>query len=117
MKKIIIHSVPVAVSIIWLAACCQTLNPIELRGPGFLKFYLILVTGFYISVFCLRFFGEALSKLSFYFMFLIFILGIVKLIRGVSLDRPVGILFCILVAEIIMIVICTSVQLKNKINK
>ncbi|MGU3374534.1 hypothetical protein [Chryseobacterium sp. M5A1_1a] len=117
MKKIIIHSVPVAISIIWLAVCCQTLNPIALRGPGFLKFYLILLTGFYISVFCLRFFGEGLSKVSFYFMFLIFILGIVKLIRGLSLDRPVGILFSILVAEIIIIVVCTSVQLKNKIKE
>ncbi|MGG5209330.1 hypothetical protein ACQWU4_10300 [Chryseobacterium sp. MIQD13] len=117
MTKIITHSIPAALSFIWLAICCRTFNPIALTGPGFLKFYLILTIGFYLSVFFLKYLGENVSRTSFYFMSLIFALGIIKLIRGLILDRPVGILFSILVAEIIAIMAVRSIQLNHKIKK
>ncbi|WP_080777388.1 hypothetical protein [Chryseobacterium phocaeense] len=117
MKKLIIHSVPAAVSCIWLAVCCKTSNPIALTGPGFLKFYLILTVGFYISVFSLKYFDENVSKISFYFMFFIFALGMIKLIRGLNLDRPVGILFSILIAEILVIMVVKSTHLNHRIKK
>ncbi|REC80518.1 hypothetical protein DRF60_02090 [Chryseobacterium elymi] len=114
MKKIIIHSIPILVSFIGLAIYCHTFNPIILRGPEFLKFYFTLTIGFYFSVICLKFFRENLSKVSFYFMIFIFLLGIVKLFRGLSLDRPIGILISILVAEIIVNVIFISAEFKDK---
>lgn len=117
MKKIIIHSIPLLVSFTGLTVFCHTLNPIILRGPEFLQFYFTLTIGFYLSVFCLRFFRENLSKISFYFMIFIFLLGVVKLFRGLSLDRPVGILFSILVAEIIINMIFISTEFKHKIRQ
>lgn len=99
MKKLIIHSVPVAVSFMWLSVCCKTCNPIALTGPGFLKFYLILTAGFYISVFSLKYFDENVSKLSMVFMISILILGIVKLIKGLMIGKPVGYIVMILIFE------------------
>jgi len=58
MKKYIIHLAPFIISLIWLVAECQTFNPIFLKGPEFLTFYLILLLGFYASVFGLRVFQE-----------------------------------------------------------
>ncbi|KFF22469.1 hypothetical protein [Chryseobacterium sp. JM1] len=117
MKKIIIHSLPIWVSFVGLAVFCHTLNPIMVRGPEFLKFYFTLTIGFYLSVLSLRSFGERLSKVSFYLMIFIFLLGVVKLFRGLSLDRPVGILFSILVAEIMISIIFISIEFKHKIKK
>ncbi|PQA94684.1 hypothetical protein B0A69_09530 [Chryseobacterium shigense] len=116
MKKIIIHSVPIGVSFTGLEIFCHTLNPIMVRGPEFLKFYLMMLLGFYISVFCLKPFRENDSATSLYFMLFIFMMGVVKLIRGISIDRPVGILFSILVAEIIVFVIFMSTDFKHKIK-
>lgn len=116
MKKMIIHSVPIVVSFTGLEIFCHTLNPIMVRGPEFLKFYVIMLLGFYISVFCLKLFRENRSTVSLYFMLFIFILGVVKLIRGLSIDRPVGILFSILVVEIIVFMMFMLADFKHKIK-
>lgn len=117
MKKLIIHSIPVAISFIWLAAECQTFNPITLKGPDFLKFYLILVLGFYLSVFILKSFGEKVSQITFYFLVLIGILGIVKLIRGMMLGKPIGFLMMILILELIVLFLLVISKSGNKFKK
>ncbi|MDR3024127.1 hypothetical protein [Chryseobacterium sp.] len=113
MKKLIIHSAPVVVSFMWLIAACQTWNPIIIKGPDFLKFYLILVLGFYASVFILNSLREAISKTTFYFLGFIFLLGIIKLIRGIMLGKPVGFLIMILILEGIVAVFL----IMNHVNK
>ncbi|WP_228461037.1 hypothetical protein [Chryseobacterium defluvii] len=75
MKKIILHAVPVIISVLWLVTKYQTYDPITLKGPVFLKFYLLLLSGFYISVFILKFFKEQASKTTFFFMIFIFLLA------------------------------------------
>ncbi|MDW9381226.1 hypothetical protein [Chryseobacterium sp. JV558] len=116
MKKLIIHSIPAVVSFIWLFAVCQTFNPLILKGPDFLKFYLILVLGFYASIFILNSLREPLSKTTFYFTGFIFLLGIIKLIRGIILGKPVGFLSLILILECIVAVflIMSHVNKKTK---
>lgn len=114
MKKLIIHSIPVAISCIWLATECKTFNPIRLKGPDFLKFYLILVFGFYLSIFILRSFGDKVSQTTIYFLMLIGSLGIVKLIRGVMLGKPIGFLTIILIIELIVIFLLTAFQPKDE---
>ncbi|KAA0129874.1 hypothetical protein FY557_03960 [Chryseobacterium sp. SN22] len=105
MKKIIIYSAPVAISLIWLIFTGHTFNPFVLKGPDFLRFYLILLFGFYASVLILKISGEAFSKAAFYGMIFIFILGVLKLIRGMVLEKPVGFLMLILILEFIVLMI------------
>lgn len=52
MKKIIIHSIPVLISLIWLVFTHHTFNPISLKGPSFLSFayYRILCFNFYFKI-------------------------------------------------------------------
>ena len=114
MKKIIIHSVPVVISLIWLMAEHKTYHPIFMKGPDFLKFYIILLTGIYLSVFMLKFVKESVSKTTFYFLILIFIIGVIKLIRGLHLGKPVGYLVIILIIEIAVIFIVKSFQFNKK---
>ncbi|MDR6404998.1 MULTISPECIES: hypothetical protein [Chryseobacterium] len=116
MKKIIIHTIPVAISWVWLIVDKNTFNPISLKGPDFLKFYLILLLGFYSSVFLLKSFMENISKATFYFMTLIFALGIVKLIRGIMLGKPIGFLMVVLIMEILITVCISSFKVKDKIK-
>ena len=116
MKKIIIHTIPIAVSFFLLAAQDQICNPIILKGPEFLKFYLILLAGFYASVFSLKFFKETISGITFYFVIFILILGIIKLIRGLFLGKPVGFLIIILILEIIVVIFFILTNLKQKNN-
>ncbi|REC41743.1 hypothetical protein [Chryseobacterium pennipullorum] len=99
MKNLIIHSIPVAASMIWLEVECGTLNPLSLKGPDFLKFYSILFLGFYASVVVLKLLNETISKTTLYGIMLIFVLGVVKLTRGIILGKPVGFLFLILILE------------------
>lgn len=54
------------------------------------------------SIYTLKFFKASISRITFYFMISIFLLGIVKLIRGISLGKPVGFLIMILIFEIIV---------------
>ncbi|MCS4304582.1 hypothetical protein [Chryseobacterium sp. BIGb0232] len=117
MKKLIIHSVPVVISGLWLVTECKTFNPITLKGPDFLKFYLILVLGFYLSVFILKLFAERASQITFYFLILIGGLGIVKLIRGIILGKPVGFLIMILIVELIVILLLTTFPPKDEFRK
>lgn len=117
MKKIVWYSTSVIVSMVWLVLTHHTYNPISLRGPEFIKFYLILLLGFYVSVMVLKSLKQQIPKMTFYFMIFIFLLGVVKLFRGLSLDRPVGILFSILVAEIIINMIFISTEFKHKIKQ
>ncbi|KAA2221503.1 hypothetical protein [Chryseobacterium sediminis] len=114
MKKLIIHSVPAVVSFMWLITACQTLNPIIIKGPDFLKFYLILVLGFYASVFILNSLRESISKTTFYFIGFIFLLGIIKLIRGIMLGKPVGFLVMILILECVVAVFLTMSHINKK---
>ncbi|WP_213277565.1 hypothetical protein [Chryseobacterium indologenes] len=116
MKKLIIHSAPVVISFIWLMAECQTWNPIIIKGPDFLKFYLILVLGFYASVFILNSWREAISKTTLYFTGFIFLLGTIKLIRGIMLGKPVGFLIIILILECIVAVFLIMSHINKKIK-
>lgn len=116
MKKIIIHIIPVIISLVWLIMNIDTFNPISLKGPDFLKFYLILLFAFYCSVFVLKLFKESISKTTFYFMISIFILGIVKLIRGLFLGKPVGFLILILILELFVLVFINLNNLKFKLK-
>lgn len=116
MKKIIIHSIPVVISLIWLIFTQHTFNPISLKGPSFLFYYLLLIIGFYASVFILKLIKEKISEATFYFMISIFILGIIKLIKGIYLDKPVGFLILILIVEIIVILFTNVSKLNDKIN-
>ncbi|UHO38289.1 hypothetical protein H5J24_22555 [Chryseobacterium capnotolerans] len=117
MKKLIIHSIPIVISFVWLIAECQTLNPISLKGPDFLKFYLILVLGFYLSIFILKSLGETISNTTFYILMLIGVLGISKLIRGIMLGKPIGFLTIILILELIVILLLITFKSKKDISK
>ncbi|PKF75099.1 hypothetical protein [Chryseobacterium sp. PMSZPI] len=116
MKKIIIHSIPVLLSFIWLFGEHDTFNPITLKGPEFLTFYLILLLGFYSSIFLLKIAKESISKITFYGMSGIFVLGIIKLIRGLLLGRPIGFLMMILILECIVGVLVIQFYFKNQIK-
>ena len=100
MKKILIHSLPVTLSFTWLHLTGHAFNPVTLKGPDFLKFYLVLISSFYALVFSLTLFRESISKTTLYFMALIFMSGIVKLIKGMILQKPVGFLLIILIGEL-----------------
>ncbi|MDQ8747988.1 hypothetical protein ATE49_18365 [Elizabethkingia miricola] len=112
MKNIIIHSVPVVIAFVWIALTSGTFNPIIIKGPDFLKFYMLLIFGFYISVFLLQPFKEISSRITLYFMIFIFALGTIKLVRGLILDKPVGILILILLIQGAAIIL---LQIKSKI--
>ncbi|MGX5684691.1 hypothetical protein ACWKWW_09015 [Chryseobacterium cucumeris] len=116
MKKLIIYSVPVVIGFMWLMAVHQTFNPIILKGPDFLRFYLILILGFYASLFMLNSLKETISGTAFYFAGFIFLLGIIKLIRGIILGKPVGFLVMILIAECIVTLIFISGYINEKIK-
>ncbi|SDI66664.1 DUF2207 domain-containing protein [Chryseobacterium jejuense] len=117
MKKLIIHFIPVVISGIWLIAEYQTLNPITLKGPDFLKFYLILVLGFYGSIFIVKSVGGRVSPTTFYFLMGIGCLGIVKLIRGIMLGKPIGFLAMILIAELIIAFLLMSWTSNDKLKQ
>src|SRR5690606_17193493 len=105
MRKIIIHSVPIVISFVWLILVNHTLNPITLRGPYFLQFYLILLMGFYMSILGLKTLREKISKTTAWIMISIFLLGVIKLGRGIILDKPVGFLILILILELIVLLL------------
>lgn len=100
MKKVLIHTLPVALTFTGLLVTGHAFNPVALKGPDFLKSYLILIFSFYASVFSSTLFKESISKTTLYGMALIFILGVVKLINGIILQKPVGFLLMILTGEL-----------------
>ncbi|MFS4474634.1 hypothetical protein [Chryseobacterium sp. T20] len=116
MKKLITHSLPIVISLIWLMAVHQTFNPIILKGPDFLRFYLILVLGFYASIFMLNSLKETISGTTFYFAGFIFLLGIIKLVRGIMLGKPIGFLIMILIVESIVILVFSLNHINKKMN-
>jgi len=116
MKKLIIHFIPVGISFLWLVGDFGTLNPITLKGPEFLKFYLVLVFGFYLSVFILKSLKENVSKTTCYYILFIFLLGIIKLIRGILQEKPIGFLAMILIGECIVTLLFILPHFKNKIK-
>ncbi|WP_407480718.1 hypothetical protein [Elizabethkingia meningoseptica] len=111
MKNIIIHSASVIIAFVWLIITCGTFNPIIIKGPDFLKFYVILTFGFYSSVFLLQLFKATISGITLFFMILIFILGIIKLVRGWMLEKPIGFLILILLIQGIIIML---LQIRSK---
>lgn len=116
MKTIIIYSVLLITSLICLFFMGNTMNPIALKGPDFLRFYLILLFGFYASVFALKIAEEPFSGVTRYGMIFIFILGAIKLIRGIFLGKPVGFLLWILVVEGIVFLLINSNHVNRRIK-
>jgi len=116
MKTIIIYSVLLITSLIGLFFTGNTMNPFALKGPDFLRFYLILLFGFYASVFALKITGEPFSGVMRYGMILIFILGVIKLTRGIFLGKPVGFLLWILVMEGIVFLFINSDHVNRRIK-
>ncbi|QIY91723.1 hypothetical protein [Chryseobacterium gallinarum] len=102
MKKLIIHLVPGVISFIWLFSKHHTFNPITLKGPDFLQFYSILLLSVYAVIPLLKMLKEPVSKTVLYGISLVFILGIIKLVRGLILGKPIGFLAMILLLECIV---------------
>lgn len=116
MKKSIIHAIPFVISLRWIFINKDTLNPMDLLGPDFLKFYLMLIFGTYLSIFLLKLLKETISKITCAVIILIFLLGIIRLIRGFFLGRPVGYLVIILIMEFIVMAFFISPDVKDKIK-
>ncbi|WBV59311.1 hypothetical protein PFY12_09590 [Chryseobacterium camelliae] len=116
MKTYFIHSVSILISFIWLILINHTVNPISLKGPHFLKFYLILIFGFYASILALKLSKETISTTTFYFMISIFCLGVIKLTKGILLGKSVGFLILILMMECIVGMVFMNHYFKSKIN-
>ncbi|WP_231433707.1 MULTISPECIES: hypothetical protein [unclassified Chryseobacterium] len=116
MKSLIMYSVSVIVSWIWLYVSHQTFNPILLKGPDFLKFYVLILMIFYLMIFI----GKRLKinnrKVLLYFMLSIIALGITKLFRGLYLNKPVGYLIFILIMETIVMLIITQTHPNHKLK-
>lgn len=113
MKKLLFNSASFVAGMAWLLFEYQTFNPISLKGPEFLKFYLIVLLGFYGSIIIQKFCKETISRATFYFMVFILILGVVKLVKGLILGRPVGYLIILLAIECI-IMYGYSLNIKRK---
>jgi uncharacterized protein YhhL (DUF1145 family) len=107
MKRILIHTIPVIISFIWLIAVNNTLNPFSLKGPDFLRFYLIFIFMFYSLILILKYFKYKISETEVYGLVSIILVGIIKLFIGIYLGKPVGFLIAILLSELIVLVIIT----------
>ncbi|GAA4172473.1 hypothetical protein GCM10022218_14140 [Sphingobacterium ginsenosidimutans] len=106
MKRILFHSATIVISMIWLVINHQTYNPFSLKGPEFLKFYLILLSGFYLSVFSLNYLRQTGSNTTFYFMMVILVSGMIKIAIGLFLGKPVGYLIILLIIQFVAIRLC-----------
>ncbi|RKE57354.1 hypothetical protein DFQ12_2242 [Sphingobacterium detergens] len=106
MKRILFHSATIVISMIWLVINHQTYNPFSLKGPEFLKFYLILLSGFYLSVFSLNYLRQTISKTTFYFMMVILFSGMIKITIGLFLGKPIGYLVILLIIQFIAMNLC-----------
>ncbi|MDR2234803.1 MAG: hypothetical protein LBE92_01655 [Chryseobacterium sp.] len=116
MKNLILHSVPVIISMIWLNIEKQTFNPVILKGPDFLKFYMILLSGTCLVAFLLKRSTANFPKTTLYFFFFILVLGLIKLIRGINLGKPIGFLVMIMIVEVIIILIIIYHHINHKIK-
>lgn len=113
MKRALIHTIPIVISLIWIRLINHTFNPISLKGPDFLKFYLLLLFGFYSMVFAGKYKNLGVT---FYFSISIFLLGICKLCRGIFLEKPVGFLVILLIVQFIVILFFKQDKFNQKIN-
>lgn len=113
MKTALIHTIPVVISLIGIRLMNHKFNPISLKGPDFLKFYILLLFGFYLTVFAGRYKN---LTVTFYFSISIFLLGICKLCRGVFLSKPVGFLVILLILQFIVILFFKQDDFNQKIN-
>lgn len=116
MKSLAMYSVSVIVSFIWLYILHQTYNPILLKGPDFLKFYLLLLMTLYLMIFTVNRLKIHNRKISFIFLISILSLGITKLFRGLYLNKPIGYLVMILIIETIVILIFTKIHFNRKLK-
>lgn len=66
--------------------------------------------GFYISVLSLKFLQKPISKTVGYFTLMILLLGIIKLLKGLYLGKPIGYLSILLMIEVLII----SLYIDNK---
>lgn len=102
MKRIFFYIIPVVISFLWLFIMNHTSNPFILKGPDFLKFYLILIFMFYSLILTLKYFKYKISETELYGLGLIILFGIIKLFIGIILEKPVGFLILILLLELIV---------------
>ncbi len=107
MKRIFFYIIPVVISFLWLFIMNHTSNPFILKGPDFLKFYLILIFMFYSLILTLKYFKHKISETELYGLVSIILVGIIKLSIGIYLGKPVGFLIAILLSELIILVIIT----------
>jgi len=114
MKSSLLYSVSILLGFSWIIFQNNTCNPIALQGTDFLKFYLILLTGFSLTVFLGKFLKINNRKQIVYFLTAIFVLGIIKLIRGIYLGKPVGYLTVILIIQITAILFIKSLYFTKK---
>ncbi len=105
MKRLLIHTIPAVISFIWLLSVNHTSNPFSLKGPDFLKFYLILIFMFYSLILILKYFKHKISETVLYGLVSIILVGIIKLFIGIFLGKPVGFLIMILLFEVIVFLI------------
>jgi len=104
MRRIFIHTIPFAISFLWLLTHNHASNPFSLKGPDFLRFYLVLIFGFYTLTFVLNY-AHKISETTLYCLGLIFLIGTIKLFIGVILGKPVRFLIMILILELIVLMI------------
>ncbi|MBD8083155.1 hypothetical protein [Chryseobacterium caseinilyticum] len=116
MKTTALYSVSVFTAMFWLFISHQTLNPITLKGPIFLQLYLIILTGFCVTVILGKLLKINNPRPILYFLISIFSLGIIKLIRGIYLGKPVGYLTVILMIEITVILFFKSTHFNRKLK-
>ncbi|KQS90113.1 hypothetical protein ASG21_14205 [Chryseobacterium sp. Leaf394] len=116
MKSTALHSVSVITALFWLFISHQTLNPITLKGPAFLQFYLIILTGLCVTVILGKLLKINNLRSILYFLIIIFSLGIIKLIRGIYLGKPVVYLTVILMIEITVILFFKSTHFNKKLK-
>ncbi len=116
MKRMLIHTIPAVISFIWLITVNNTLNPFSLKGPDFLRFYLILIFGYYTSAFVLKHFRKEVSEIILYCLSAVFLVGTIKLIIGISLGKPVGFLIIILILELNVFLIIKRSYLRFKLK-
>ncbi|WP_312902034.1 hypothetical protein [Chryseobacterium taichungense] len=105
MKRILIHTIPAIISFIWLLSVNHTINPFSLKGPDFLRFYLILIFMFYSLILIFKYFKHKISETVLYGLVSIILVGIIKLFIGIILGKPVGFLIIILILELIVLMI------------
>jgi hypothetical protein len=106
MKKLLY--IFLCIPFIWLYQQQGTVNPFAIKGPEFLIFYLSLWVLSFSSIIINRPITNRSILASTYFsvqnivLATVYLLGLIRLIRGIYLGRPVGYLVLILIAAFIL---------------